>query len=94
MHDYSLAIDQVVRLVGDKNGRMEMTTLFYKLGRLPESVDGEELAYRLTKIGYLYRYGFDHEQFGTIKKGDWILTEKGWSHYRDLKERDDMDIPY
>ena len=53
MHGYSLAIDQVVQLLGNNHGRMDMTTVYYKLGRLSESVDVEELAYRLAKIeGY------------------------------------------
>lgn len=95
MNEYRHPIDQVVRLLGENKGRMEMEAIFHKLGRLPESVDGVELAYRLARVHeYLLPYGMVHPEYGEVRKGDWILSDVGWGHYKSLKEMDDMDIPY
>lgn len=95
MKEYRLLIDQVICLLGDNKGRMHMDLVFHKLGRLPDTVDGRELANQLARTyEYLLPYGAEHPNIGNVQKGEWILSEKGWSHYKRLKELDGMDIPY
>ena len=72
-----------------------MDVVFHKLGRLPDIVDGRELAYQLARTyEYLLPYGAECPDIGNVEKGEWILSVKGWSHYTRLKELDGMDIPY